>query len=32
MNETLRETKNEIEELKAPRATFGELRINLMVN
>lgn len=27
MNETLRETKDEIEELKAPRATFGELRI-----
>ena len=27
MNETLRETKDEIEELKAPRATFGELRM-----
>ena len=27
MNETLRETKDEIEELKTPRATFGKLRM-----
>ena len=32
MNETLKEIKDEIEELETARATFGELRINLMVN